>query len=166
MLAGSFRRDLYYRIAGCRVDVPALRERSADIPPLVAHFLERSVAETGRRVRGVSVAALAALSRAAWPGNVRELENEVRRLIQLCPDGRAIESDMVAPSISALPANLQQLPTSPDDLHLQHRIEALEDTLVRQALNRSGGNLSEAARVLGVSRNGLVMKMQRLGIDR
>ena len=166
MLAGNFRRDLYYRIAGCRVDVPALRERSADIPPLVAHFLERSVAETRRRVRGVSVAALAALSRAAWPGNVRELENEVRRLVQLCPNGRAIESDMVAPSISALPATLQQPPTSPDDLHLQRRIEALEDTLVRQALDRSGGNLSEAARVLGVSRNGLVMKMQRLGIDR
>ena len=165
MRSGSFRRDLYYRIAGCRVHVPALRERPADIPPLVAHFLERSVAETGRRVRGISVVALAALSGAAWPGNVRELENEVRRLIQLCPDGRAIESDMVSPSIAAAKAAPQPAAAT-DDLHLQRRIEALEGTLVRQALDRSGGNLSEAARLLGVSRNGLVMKMQRLGIDR
>jgi DNA-binding NtrC family response regulator len=116
-------------------------------------------------VRGISVVALAALSGAAWPGNVRELENEVRRLIQLCPDGRAIESDMVSPSIAAAKAAPQPAAAT-DDLHLQRRIEALEGTLVRQALDRSGGNLSEAARLLGVSRNGLVMKMQRLGIDR
>lgn len=166
MLAGDFRRDLYYRIAGCRIHVPALRERSADIPPLVAHFLERSVAETGRQVRGLSVAALDALSRGAWPGNVRELENEVRRLVQLCPDGRAIESDMVAPSIAASAAAPPSPAASLDDLDLQRRLADLEANLVRQALDRSGGNLSEAARVLGVSRNGLVMKMQRLGIDR
>jgi transcriptional regulator with AAA-type ATPase domain len=165
MRSGSFRRDLYYRIAGCRVHVPALRERRADIPPLVTHFLQRSVAETGRRVRGVSVAALDALARAEWPGNVRELENEVRRLVQLCPDGRAIESDMVSPSISTPLAAAQAAP-SVDDLHLQRRVAELEGTLVRLALARSGGNLSEAARLLGVSRNGLVMKMQRLGIER
>ncbi|PWB77205.1 MAG: hypothetical protein C3F15_03690 [Holophagae bacterium] len=166
MRSGSFRRDLYYRIAGCRVHVPALRERTADIPPLVAHFLERSAAETGRQVRGVSVAALAALSQGDWPGNVRELENEVRRLVQLCPDGRAIESDMVSPSLASTVAAPASQPPSSDDLHLQRRLEALEGVLVRQALDRSGGNLSEAARLLGVSRNGLVMKMQRLGIER
>jgi DNA-binding NtrC family response regulator/pSer/pThr/pTyr-binding forkhead associated (FHA) protein len=166
MHSGSFRRDLYYRIAGCRVHVPPLRERTADVPPLVAHFLERSVAETGRRVRGISVAALATLSRAGWPGNVRELENEVRRLVQLCPDGRAIESDMVSPSISAPAAAPQVTTAAPDDLHLLRRVAELEGTLVRQALARSAGNLSEAARLLGVSRNGLVMKMQRLGITR
>jgi DNA-binding NtrC family response regulator len=163
MRAGWFRRDLYYRIAGCRVHVPPLRERAADVPPLVERFVRRSVAETGRRVRGVSVAALHRLARADWPGNVRELENEVRRLVQLCPDGAAIESGMVAASIGSAPA---PAPVAHDDLHLKRRVADLERMLVRQALVRAEGNLSEAARLLGVSRNGLVMKMQRLGIDR
>jgi len=161
---GRFREDLYYRIAGCEVHVPALRDRREDIPSLVRYFLNRALEETRKSLRGISLKAMEHLVEAPWPGNVRQLGREIERLVALCPAGRTIESSMISPSV--LRSDLA--PTAPQetaDLNIKRRLEVLERRLIVEALERSDGNHSEAARLLGVTRNGLTMKMGRLGIS-
>ncbi len=160
----TFRSDLYYRIAGCEINVAPLRKRRDDIPALVRVFLESHTTESGKRIRGLSVSALTRLQNAAWPGNVRQLEHEVRRLVSICPDGATIESPMISPEITAASPLDDEI--ADDDLTLKHHVDALERQLLRRAINRANGNLARAARLLGLSRNGLVMKMQRLNIDK
>ncbi len=161
---GLFRKDLYYRIAGCEVHVPPLRDRRDDIPDLARHFLERAAREQGKSIRGLSIRALEKLQSAPWPGNVRQLQREITRLVASCPAGRTIDSTMLAPSLFG------QDPSRADDLHeagldLKVRLAALERELIERALAEADGNHSEAARLLGVTRNGLTMKMKRLDID-
>lgn len=95
MELGSFRLDLYYRLAGDVLRVPPLRERSEDLPALVEHFLRAAFRELGKPIPGVTVRALSELTRRPWPGNVRELEHEVRRLASLCPPGHPISSSLL-----------------------------------------------------------------------
>jgi transcriptional regulator with GAF, ATPase, and Fis domain len=162
---GSFRRDLYYRVAGYALQVPPLRERREDVPGLVESFVRVFVRETGRPVRGITARAMEALVSYAWPGNVRELEHEVRRLVYLCPEGEPIESAMLSPALRSTLAPAAAAEEAPaDGLPLEAAIEQLERRLIREALARAGGNRSEAARRLGISRNGLALKMQRLGL--
>jgi len=163
---GRFRRDLYYRVAGYALRVPPLRERREDIPVLVEELVRTFAHETGKSIRGVTVKALQALVDYPWPGNVRELEHEVRRLVYLCPSGQAIDSMMlsehiVAPQPSPRPAEGEGESTT---LQLEERVGELEARLIRQALARAGGNRTQAAKLLGISRNGLAIKMERLGI--
>jgi transcriptional regulator with PAS, ATPase and Fis domain len=161
---GVFRRDLYYRVAGYALRVPPLRERREDVPALVEAFVRAFGRETGKRVRGITVRALRALQEYDWPGNVRELEHEVRRLVSLCPEGQPFESGMLSPHILAPPAVAPAEEPSLG-LSLEAHVERLERRLIREALERSGGNRSEAARLLGISRNGLALKMDRLGLE-
>ena len=161
---GTFRRDLYYRVAGYALRVPPLRERREDLPALVEAFVRAFCRETGKRVRGITVRTLRALQEYDWPGNVRELEHEVRRLVSLCPEGQPFESGMLSPHILAPPAAAPAEEPSLG-LSLEAHVERLERRLIREALERSGGNRSEAARLLGISRNGLALKMERLGIE-
>ena len=163
--AGTFRRDLYHRIAGVTVTVPALRERREDIPQLVERVFRRHLEETGKDVRGITVKALDALVTAAWPGNVRELEHEVRRLVYLCPEGRAIDSAMLSPGLLVQRGEARPVP-APDDLDLAQHTDVLERRLIADALARTRWNKSETARLLGISRNGLLAKLRRLGLDR
>jgi transcriptional regulator with PAS, ATPase and Fis domain len=163
MEEGGFRRDLYYRVAGYALRVPALRERREDIPGLVEAFVRTFSREARRSVRGITVRALRALVDYPWPGNVRELEHEARRLVSLCPDGQPLESGMLSPQILAPPAAAAG-EEAPLGLSLEANVERLERRLIREALERARGNRSEAARLLGVSRNGLALKMTRLGI--
>ena len=164
--AGRFRRDLYYRIAGFTLDVPPLRERKEDIPRLVEGFVRGFSREAGKSVRGLTVKALRALVAHHWPGNVRELEHEVRRLVHLCPDGQAIDSAMLASSIldrrHDAPAPLAVAGDA--ELGIEGQVDQLEGRLIRQALERAGGNRTQAAKLLGISRNGLAIKMKRLAI--
>ncbi len=160
---GAFRRDLYYRLAGYVLNVPPLRQRREDIPLLVEHALAEVCRETGRTVAGVTVAALDTLSGAPWPGNVRELEHEVRRLVYRCPEGQAIDSTMLSPAVLR-PAAEGAAEPEPDDLDLGLHTEALERRLLTLALERSRGNHTRAARLLGLSRPGLLMKLRRLGL--
>jgi DNA-binding NtrC family response regulator len=166
MQQGRFRRDLYFRLAGFTLRVPPLRERREDVPGLVEGFMRRFVGEAGgKTLHGITVKALRALIEYPWPGNVRELEHEVRRLVHLAPDGDAIDSSMIAPQIAAGAVRHDAADAAVDTLDLERNIEAMERRLILRALEQAGGNRSQAARLLGVSRNGLAIKVQRLGIE-
>jgi transcriptional regulator with PAS, ATPase and Fis domain len=157
--AGRFRRDLYYRVAGVELRVPPLRERREDIPDLVAALLAACARESGRPVPPVTAGALQALTAYAWPGNVRELEHELRRLTYVGRYGQAIDGPMLSERILA---------SGPDEppaaLTLEAHVDRLERRLIRTALVRAAGKRALAARMLGISRNGLAMKMERLGL--
>jgi DNA-binding NtrC family response regulator len=163
---GRFRRDLYYRIAAFTLRVPPLRERREDIPALVELFVRRSAQEVGKRIPGVTVRALRALREAPWPGNVRQLEHEVRRLVYLCPSGEPIDAAQIPESVVARPAHGLAAAFDPaGDLTLAGHVGELERALIRAALARAKGNRSAAARLLGITRNGLALKLHRLGIE-
>ena len=163
MEEGRFRRDLYFRVAGFALHVPPLRERPEDVPVLVERFLRAFAREGRRAVRGITVKALRALTEYAWPGNVRELEHEVRRLVYLCPEGQAIDSSMISLHILAEPPEGGTEPAL-DTLELAMHVQSLEKSLIREALGQAGGNRTRAAKLLGISRNGLCIKMERLGL--
>jgi transcriptional regulator with GAF, ATPase, and Fis domain len=154
--AGQFREDLFYRLNVITIHVPALRDRSDDIPLLVHHFVEKH--GDGRHPR-VSNDALARLCRYAWPGNVRQLENEIRRAIILC-DG-AIQVENLSPEIQN---PHDQASSERIGLRVRPRVDALETELVRAALLETHGNQTKAAHMLGLSRFGLQKMIKRLGI--
>jgi DNA-binding NtrC family response regulator len=160
--AGQFRRDLYYRVAGFVLRVPPLRECRDDLPALVQAFRASFAREVGKEVPGITAPALRALALHSWPGNVRELEHEMRRLAYVCPEGEAIEPGMLSEHILLAPAEDAGEP--PSSLRLQDNVDHLERRLIRAALVRTAGRRAAAARVLGISRNGLAIKMGRLGV--
>jgi transcriptional regulator with GAF, ATPase, and Fis domain len=154
--AGTFREDLFYRLAVITVAVPPLRERAEDVPMLVESFAQRF--SGGRRVR-VTRRALVALAAAPWPGNVRQLENEVRRALVLCDD--LLDLEHLSPEIAHPGAAAKDGDGAPT---LRDQLDALEYRLVRDALRRCGGNQTRAAVDLGVSRFGLQKMLKRLGL--
>ena len=158
---GRFREDLFYRLNVVRVGLPPLRERRDDIPLLVEHFLRKFAEENKRPPRRIARAALHKLIGYRWPGNVRELENEVVRGASLGGDVISVED--LSPQVAA--GEPEAAVDSPDDLTLKHRVERLERTLLREALHRSAGNQTQAARLLGLSRFGLQKKMRRYEMD-
>jgi transcriptional regulator with GAF, ATPase, and Fis domain len=161
---GRFRRDLYFRVAGLALRVPPLRERGEDIPALVESFLRAFAREAGRGPRGITVKALRALTAYSWPGNVRELQHEVRRLVYQCPPGEAVDSAMISvPIRTAAPGDAAEAARAAT-LDLAANVAALERRLIVEALAQAEGNRTRAAKLLGVSRNGLAIKIGRLGI--
>jgi transcriptional regulator with PAS, ATPase and Fis domain len=159
---GQFRADLYYRLCGALLAVPPLRQRKSDIPALADGILRPLAVASAKPIRGMTARALSALVDHDWPGNVRELEHELQRLFHACPAGEAIEFGMLADAIRA-----PKPPTSvsaDDTLELQGHVDALEGRLIAAALARTQGNRTEAARLLAISRNGLALKMARLGL--
>ena len=159
---GEFRRDLYYRLAGLVLQVPPLRERREDIPELVDVFLLAATREAGRSIRGITAEAQRALALYPWPGNVRELEHEVRRLAYLCPEGQEIQCGMLSERI--LHSSGPEADLTLSTLDLESNLERLERRLIKVALGRTSGKRAAAARLLGISRNGLAIKMERLGL--
>jgi DNA-binding NtrC family response regulator/pSer/pThr/pTyr-binding forkhead associated (FHA) protein len=159
-----FRIDLAYRLSQFVVDVPALRERREDLPLLIQAAVNRCCHQTGKRVQGITVKALEALAVHDYPGNLPELENLVRRLVYLCPPGRPIDESMLPEEI-----RLSKLkgprPESRQDLDLDALVAETERAAIREALRRKDGNKSAAARLLGLSRNGLASKLKRLDLE-
>jgi len=162
MEEGRFRRDVYFRVAGFALRVPPLRERREDIPALVESFMRAFTKGAGKAPRGITVKALRALIEYSWPGNVRELEHEVRRLVYLCPPGEAIDSTMISPHVVVTGPGTG--PAALATLDLAENVHALERRLIAEALAQAGGNRTQAAKLLGVSRNGLNIKIERLGL--
>jgi transcriptional regulator with PAS, ATPase and Fis domain len=154
--AGAFRADLRYRLDVVHVDVPPLRDRPEDIPPLARHFWQRALERVESRAT-LSPAALASLSRYHWPGNVRELQNVLAALAVHAP-----RRGMVLPA--ALPAAI--LEAGPDHgLTLEEARRRADAQAVRAALARSGGHRGRAAEALGMTRQGLAKLVGRLQID-
>lgn len=174
---GRFRRDLYYRLAGMVLRIPPLRQRREDVPPLVEAFLRTFCEETERPLAGMTVGALQCLSRQPWPGNVRELEHSIRRLVLLCPEHQAIDTELLRAVLSSpIPESSADRPAEPpapkatprfdptllDDLDL----EAIDRKVIREALQRSRGNKTRAAQLLGISREALRRRLRRMEPDR
>jgi DNA-binding NtrC family response regulator/pSer/pThr/pTyr-binding forkhead associated (FHA) protein len=161
-----FRRDLFYRIAACTLVVPALRSRRDDIAAFVEHFVARLANEAGKSIAGVTVKALDALAAAHWPGNVRQLEHEMRRLVRACPAGQAIDSEMLSNEVLSAAGGGDAEENCPDrNMDLAAHTEQLERRLITIALARAKGNKAAAARLLGITRNGLMLKLERLAIE-
>jgi two-component system, NtrC family, response regulator AtoC len=158
---GRFRADLYYRINVVRIHLPALRERAEDIPELVRHFVDRFNRRLGLRVTGVTAAAMRALVEYPWPGNVRELENVVERAMVLT-DGPQLDVEQL-PTLSA-PVSRSDGATSPLDLSVKRRTDELERTLIREALERTRGNRTRAAKLLDLSHRALLYKIRDYGL--
>jgi transcriptional regulator with GAF, ATPase, and Fis domain len=158
---GKFRRDLYYRIRVFPLRVPSLRERPEDVPLLAEHFVDEVSRKYGKRLAGISGAALERLRTWTWEGNVRELRNEMERAVILTPEGRRIEATALSFHDEA-PAPSET--GSPNPLRSSRR--AAEKQVIVRALGDWRWNVSAAARELGISRVGLSRKLKRLGIRR
>lgn len=160
-----FRPDLAYRLSQFVVEVPALRERREDLPLLIQAEINRACHSTGKRIQGITVKAMELLARHDYPGNLDELESVVRRLVYLCPSGRPIDDSLLPEDIRLAQVRVAR-PDAASELNLERLIEACERGAIVEALRRADGNKSEAARLLGLSRNGLAQKSLRLGLDR
>ncbi|OGL16969.1 MAG: Fis family transcriptional regulator [Candidatus Rokubacteria bacterium RIFCSPLOWO2_12_FULL_69_21] len=158
---GSLREDLFYRLNVIPIHLPPLRERREDIPPLVAHFIQKISAELGKSVRGVTPEALAILEQHRWPGNIRELENVIERALVL-GSGEMLEA-------GALPPDLQRphdgpdvpLEIPPDGLDLETTLDRIEHRYIQMALTRTGGVQTRAAELLRVSFRQFRYKLQK-----
>ncbi|HKH90937.1 MAG TPA: sigma-54 dependent transcriptional regulator [Gemmatimonadaceae bacterium] len=157
---GKFRADLYYRVNVVRIHLPALRERSEDVPELVRHFVDRFNRRLGLHVTGVTAAAMRALVDYPWPGNVRELENVVERAMVLT-DGAQLGVEQL-PALA--PPTIRPDGASPLDLSVKRRTEELERTLIKEALDRTRGNRTRAAKVLDLSHRALLYKIRDYGL--
>ncbi|MBS1110233.1 MAG: two component, sigma54 specific, transcriptional regulator, Fis family [Anaeromyxobacteraceae bacterium] len=162
---GLFREDLFYRLNVVNLRLPSLRERPEDVPALVEHFLAKH-----RRLRpeaplrGVSPEALEVLLAHRWPGNVRELEHAIERAVVLA-DGPMIQETDLPDDVRAGPGPAPVARTSAD-LSVKRAFRALEQQLIRDALDRTGGNRTRAAELLDLSYRALLYKIKEYGIDR
>jgi two-component system response regulator AtoC len=194
IVKGVFREDLYYRLKVVPIHLPALRERTSDIPLLVDHFLKKFNDRLKKKVEGVAPDAMAKLVAYEWPGNIRELENVIERAVLFCDDSRLMVKDLT-PEVrgghdpargsmhTPLPGTVSlvtppQEPTTPsappvapvaaagEGLREQVRaaMARLEKDLIVRALQQTGGNVTRAARLLKISRKGLQLKMKELGL--
>jgi DNA-binding NtrC family response regulator len=151
--SGQFREDLLFRLNTVEIHVPALRDRREDISALAIHFLRRYAARYRREIVGFDASALQIMAQYAWPGNVRELEHTLERAVLMCR-GREIQP-------ADLGLNLQR----PQAQNLEElSLEAVEALLIRKALARFQGNVSQAAEALGLSRGALYRRMEKYGI--
>jgi DNA-binding NtrC family response regulator len=189
--AGKFREDLYYRLNVFPIMIPPLRDRKDDIPALVSHFITRISAEEGRKVRGIQQNALNMLQAYTWPGNVRQLENTVFRAIVLCESDLLDVQDfpqiaslvdgydvVVPPAPVAIVAPAQTrtnsaqvsdgsalgIPIVTEGGHIR-KLEDVEADMIKLALHRYRGQMSEVARKLGIGRSTLYRKMRDFGLE-
>jgi DNA-binding NtrC family response regulator len=147
--AGRFREDLLFRLNTIEIHLPPLRERREDLVPLALHFLRRHAARYHRTLAGFDAGAVEAMLAHPWPGNVRELDHAVERAVLLAPGASVGAADLALRPAAVAGAPLEDL-----------SLDEAERTLVRRALERAGGNVSQAARALGLSRSALYRRLQ------
>ena len=159
---GRFREDLYYRLNVVPINVPPLRERREDIPFLAISLLKKHATDLGSQVKEISPAAIDRLLEHSWPGNVRELENTIERSMVLSSHEVLQPADirLEAPRHSAS-HNSQQTPLLPEGETLEH----WEQMMIREALRRANNNKSQAARLLGLTRNALRYRLSQMGLE-
>src|SRR5215475_12072851 len=151
--SGQFREDLLFRLNTIEIRIPPLRERREDIPALAVHFLKRYASRYRREIDGFDKLALQVLNQYAWPGNVRELDHTVERAVLMCRGKEIQPADLGLNLQRPQTANLEEL-----------SLEAVEAVLIRKALQRFQGNISQAAEALGLSRGALYRRMEKHGL--
>lgn len=162
---GTFREDLYYRLNVINIRVPPLRERKEDIPVLVDFFLNKIAESSGKPKKQLMGRAVEKLYDYPWPGNVRELQNEIERLCVLTGEETKVGHELLSPKILELS---EKSKVQGSRLHgkLKDALEELEREMIKEGLRRTGWNKSKLAKELGISRAGLIMKVEKYGLDK
>jgi len=176
---GKFREDLYYRLNVIRLRVPPLRERRSEIPTIVNYYINHYSSKFGRHDIQVTPQAVDLLMVADWPGNVRQLCNEVQRIVARAENGNLITPEQLSPELRQMgvpmvpPSSVSVLGTSAkgrsevvplENVSLAEALEEVERRMISDALRRHKGNISRAARELGLTRRGLYLKLDRYNI--
>ena len=156
---GTFREDLYYRLNVLPINIPALRERKEDIPFLADHFVKKIAADVAGRAVKISESAMQKLIAYSWPGNVRELENVIERSIVLSSGSTLDAADIKLDTSRARATQAEHF--LPDGVSL----DDYEKSIIREALRRADGNKSQAARLLGITRNALRYRLSQMGME-
>ncbi len=159
--AGKFRKDLYYRLKGVEIELPPLRERKEDIPPLINHFLNLSAQKGGGRIKGVTQEAMELLVAYDWPGNVRELKNEVERAAVLA-EGGWITPEHLSKGVRAAKSDAQETSLS---LEVRGALKEMEKRIIQEAIRRAGGSKYQALKLLGMSKSTFYRKVKEYRID-
>jgi DNA-binding NtrC family response regulator len=167
---GKFREDLYYRLSVIRIHVPSLRERREEIPHLSTFFLRDACDRLGKPRVHLSPATLDLFARYYWPGNVRQLRNEIQRAVAMSAPGGVVEpqhlsADLTAPATDGTATESRLLSAASRPRNLAAAVADVEKQLIVSTLDLTRGNVSETARVLGLTRRGLYLKMRRLQLD-
>src|SRR3954454_7650969 len=158
---GTFREDLYYRLNVVPLNIPSLRERKVDIPFLANHFVQKLGPDSGSRVDSITDAAMEKLMSYHWPGNVRELENVIERSLVMASGSKLDAADIKLETAPRPRAQSGEPHFLPDGLTL----DQYEQDLIREALRRADGNKSQAARLLGLTRNALRYRLTQMGLE-
>jgi nitrogen regulation protein NR(I) len=169
--AGRFRKDLYYRLNVVPLHLPPLRERKSDVPALVRHFIEKYNKRLNKKCEGITEEAMATLVSYPWPGNIRELENMMERVL-LFADGPRIEAkDLPEPVRASLTASFTSMTDAAPEVgetplkdFLKAKQAQIEKAFIVQALAKTEGNVTRAAKLLGISRKSLQTKMKEFGL--
>lgn len=159
---GRFRQDLFYRLMVFPIRLPPLRERREDIPALAKHFLTRYTEEYRVHIPGFAPEALDALTSHTWPGNIRELENEIQRLVIQAEPGCDIQVSDLSPRLRKIEGTLAKV--APKKGTLKEMMDQVERWLITEALREHGGNKTRTAATLGITREGLHKKLDKLGL--
>jgi DNA-binding NtrC family response regulator len=160
---GRFREDLFYRLSVIRIHVPPLRDRREEIPHLSTFFLREASERFDKPGVRLSPETLDIFDTSPWPGNVRQLRNEVQRAVAMAGSGGMVTPDLLSPALAPRDLPATGAPRSRHrPVSLSSAVETLERELIRSALERSSGNISETARTLGLTRRGLYLRMDRL----
>ncbi len=157
---GTFREDLYYRLNVVPIEIPPLRERKEDIPYLVRFFVDKLGKENGGHVRSITDAAVDKLMQYSWPGNVREIENVIERSIVMTT-GEKLDADDIRLDMNLRPRPQAGEMALPEGMSL----DQYEQELIRNALKQANNNKSQAARILGLTRNSLRYRLTQMGIE-
>jgi len=160
---GSFREDLFYRLNVVQLKIPPLRQRKSDIPLLVDYILTLAEKKFGRGKKRLSKETLQALCEHDWPGNVRQLQNEIERLVLLSGSDEEISLKFLSPEIHE--PMYENTGAEGQGNSLKDSLMALERQLISETLEKTKGNKSEAARILGISRSNLISKSQQYGFE-
>jgi hydrogenase-4 transcriptional activator len=162
---GKFREDLFYRLSVIGIHVPPLRERREEIPHLSTFFLREACERLRKPGVRLSAETLDIFDTFAWPGNVRQLRNEVQRSVALAPAAGLITPDLLSPVFGTTEFDPETIGRAGSRrTSLAAAVEKLEREMIDSALHRASGNISETARLLGLTRRGLYLKMERLGV--
>ena len=162
--AGSFRKDLYFRVNVVQIRILPIRQRLEDIPVLVDHFIEKTNQRLGTTIQGIERDALKALLAYRWPGNVRELENIIERSAVMA-EGDRVTRDLLPPHVAEGRTSRSPGEGTPSDLSIKRGTAELEERNIRLALLKTGGNRTAAAKILEISHRALVYKIKDYDID-